>query len=97
MVAVRNDLAARLAEFAWIQPAPSDANFLLCRIDGETDAAHSAAAALRDALAQEGVFVRYFDSPERLRGYIRISVPRPDQLDDLVGRLKRAAIAAGLA
>ena len=96
LVAVRNDLAARMAEFAWIHPAPSDANFLLCRVDGETDGTHSAGAALRDALAQEGVFVRYFDSPERLRGYIRISVPRPDQLEDLMERLKRAAIVAGL-
>jgi histidinol-phosphate aminotransferase len=96
LVAARNDLAARLAEFAWIQPAPSDANFLLCRVDGETDGTQSAGASLRDALAGEGVFVRYFDSPERLRGYIRISLPRPDQLDDLVQRLGRAAIVAGL-
>ena len=96
LVAARNDLAARLHEFTWIQPAPSDANFLLCRVDGETDGTRSTGASLQDALAQEGVFVRYFDSPERLRGYIRISLPRPDQLDDLVQRLGRAAIVAGL-
>ncbi len=94
----RDKLSGLLAEFPWIHPVPSDANFVRCQVDAAgTNASQPGGAALRDALAQEGVFVRYFDSPERLRGYIRISVPRPDQLNDLVERLQRAAIEAGLA
>ncbi len=97
LVAVRNDLGDQLAAFSWLHPAPSDANFLLCRVDSENDGTQPTGLSLRDALAEQGVFVRYFDSPDRLRGYIRISVPRPDQLDDLVERLGRAATVAGLA
>ena len=96
LVSVRNDLVGRLAELSWIQPVPSDANFLLCQINGSDGAADLGGAALRDALGREGVFVRYFDSPERLRGYVRISVPHPDQLDELLERLQRAAMEAGL-
>ncbi len=43
--------------------------------------------ALRDRLAEQGIFVRYFDSP-RLRDCIRISVGLPEHTDRLVDALR---------
>ena len=66
ITAERDRLAEALRATGWIEPAPSEANFVLCRLlrsDGES---------VREALRRRGVFVRYF-AGERLRDYIRIS------------------------
>lgn len=81
IVAERERLAAALAAIPWLQPYPSQANFILCRVIGRD------AAAVKGALAQRGVLIRYFDKPG-LRDHIRISVGRPEQTDALLQALK---------
>ncbi len=91
IVAARDDLAARVAEFPWLNPHPSAANFLLCEVqDGR-------GKDLRDALEKRGVFVRYYTRPDLLARCVRVSMPRPDQLDDLMERLRAAGRDLGFA
>ncbi len=80
IIAERERLAAALAAIPWLQPYPSQANFILCRVVGRD------AAAVKAALAQRGILVRYFDKPG-LRDHIRISVGRPEQTDALLQAL----------
>ncbi|MSQ35549.1 MAG: histidinol-phosphate transaminase [Dehalococcoidia bacterium] len=63
----RDRLAAQLAGLGWLHPAPSEANFLLVRLD------RGDAVSVREALRRHGVFVRAFDH-SRLRRHVRISV-----------------------
>ena len=63
----RERLAALLDAIPWITPYPSEANFILCRLDGVD------AVEVKERLAQRGIFVRYFDTP-MLRNHLRISV-----------------------
>ena len=80
IVAERERLFAALQEVPFLDPLPSRANFLLCRVlNGD-------AKLLRQRLAERGIFVRYFDT-SRLAGYIRISVGRPEHTDALVAAL----------
>jgi histidinol-phosphate aminotransferase len=89
IVEVRGALFESLRVLPWLEPFPSDANFVLCRVrDGD-------GIGLKEALAQRGVFVRYFDTP-RLRDCVRISVPRPDQSATLLERLAAAGADLGL-
>ena len=64
-----------LAAIPWIAPYPSEANFILCRLDG-VDARRGARSASRSA----GIFVRYFDTP-MLRNHLRISVGLEEHSD----------------
>ena len=89
IVAERDALAQGIAGLGWLRPAPSCANFLLCRVQGATG------AALHDALAQHGVFVRAYGAG-RLEDSVRISVPRPDQTSVLMERLRAAGTDLGL-
>jgi histidinol-phosphate aminotransferase len=81
MVEERERMAAQLKQLEFIEVYPSEANFLLCRLDGISgrDA--------RDRLAERGIFIRYFDTP-RLRDCVRISVGLPDHTDRLVDALR---------
>ena len=63
----RERLAALLARSRGSTPYPSEANFILCRLDGVD------AVEVKERLAKRGIFVRHFDSP-RLRNHLRISV-----------------------
>lgn len=88
IAAERDALSHHLAALGWLRPYPSQANFLLCEVrDGKGHA-------LQEALARCGVAVRYFATP-RLRGCVRISVPRPDQTATLLERLHLAGAALG--
>ncbi len=79
----RDRLAAELRAGGWLEPAPSQANFLLCRL------ASGSGAALREALARRGVFVRFFGH-ERLRDHVRISVGTPEDSERLLAALSEA-------
>ncbi|HID53853.1 MAG TPA: histidinol-phosphate transaminase [Anaerolineae bacterium] len=81
IVAERERLGKMLAEVDWLRPYPSQANFILCRVDGR-DAAH-----LKLALEQRGILVRYFNKPG-LDDCIRISVGRPSDTDILLKALR---------
>ncbi|MBI4287246.1 MAG: histidinol-phosphate transaminase [Chloroflexi bacterium] len=71
-----------LRSIAFLEPLPSDANFILCRVLG------GRAKQVCDALAKQGIFIRYFDTP-LLRDFIRISVGKPEHTDALTEALKK--------
>jgi histidinol-phosphate aminotransferase len=88
LVAERRRLEKSLGEFSYLEPVPSQANFVLCRVR-DLDA-----AALKKALEKEGILVRYFDKPG-LKNCIRISAGRPQDTDRLLSALERIAEVSG--
>ncbi len=79
---VRVALSDALQQLDGLTPMPSDANFILVAVDRRLGSGRE----LHDRLAALGVFTRAYSDP-RLRAYLRISIPRPDQLDALLHRL----------
>src|SRR5713226_2785689 len=82
LIAERDRLSHCLASVAYLQPYPSRANFILCRVLGRD------ARELKRALERRGILVRYFDKPG-LTDCIRISVGKPEHTDALVAALRR--------
>ncbi len=81
IVTERERLFAELKKLKWLQPFPSQANFILCAVlNGE-------ASELQQKLQAKGILVRYFDKP-LLRNYIRISVGKPEHTDALIKTLR---------
>lgn len=80
LVAERERMVERLSAFAWLHPFPSEANFVLFRVEGRE------AASVAKGLRTRGVLVRHYDRPD-LAGYIRISAGRPPDTDRLVAAL----------
>ncbi len=83
IVQERERLFDALARVKFLQPLPSRANFILCRVVGRD------AKELRDALARRRILIRAFDLP-RLRNFVRISVGTPEQDDILLRALTEA-------
>lgn len=82
LVIERERLALKLSTFNFLTVYPSSANFILCRVAPEIDAAQ-----LKADLAQKhGIFIRYFNKPG-LTDCIRISVGKPEQTDALLKAL----------
>lgn len=81
IVAERGRLFELLAEVPYLRPAPSAANFILCRVEGRP------ARELKLALEREGVLVRYYSSA-LLRDYVRVSVGKPEQSEALLAALR---------
>jgi histidinol-phosphate aminotransferase len=78
----RERLLEGLRRIPFLEPYPSQANFILCRVRGRE------AAELRARLAREyGILVRYFDKPG-LRDHIRITAGRPQETDALLDALE---------
>ena len=75
-------MSEALSELDFLQPYPSQSNFVLCRVLDRD------ARQLKLALEQHGVLVRYFDKPG-LRDCIRISVGKPEQTEALIEALQR--------
>ena len=74
-------MADALRAMEWLEPTPSEANFILVRMDrGE-------ASDVREALRRRGVFVRTFDHP-RLRQHLRISAGTPEDTDRVIAALR---------
>lgn len=82
LVAERNRMNAALQEISYLEPYPSMANFILCRVHGRD------AQKLKLDLEQEGVLVRYFNKPG-LDNCIRISAGRPEDTDRLIVTLRK--------
>ena len=74
-------MAEECARLGWLQPLPSQANFVLFKVDGR-DAGEVVAA-----LRSKGVLVRHYSRPD-LAGYIRISAGRPGDTDRLMEALR---------
>ena len=81
IVEERDRMSRMLGQLEFLEVYPSQANFVLCRLDGLD--AHET----RGRLAERGLFVRYFDTP-LLRQCIRISVGLPEHTDRLVEALR---------
>jgi len=80
--AERERLFGLLQEIPYLQPNPSQANFILCNVIGRD------AYELKQALEEEGILVRYYDKLG-LQNSIRISVGRPEQIERLMAVLQR--------
>lgn len=80
IVAERGRLYTALQTFGFLEPYPSEANFILSRVIGRD------AAELKATLAARGVLIRYFDTPG-LRNHVRISVGTPSQTSILLEAL----------
>ena len=81
IVAERARLYQALREFDFLEPYPSEANFILSRVVGKD------AAGLKAALAERGILIRYFNTP-RLQDHVRISVGKPSQTSVLLDALE---------
>ncbi len=86
----RDRLLRALKDVPYLSPFPSGANFVLCRVDNFEVEGSGDAAALKNALEQQGILVRYYQKPG-LDNCIRISVGRPEQTDRLLAELHRLA------
>lgn len=84
----RDRLAALLAGVSWLHPYPSEANFILCRLDGLD------AVEVKRRLADRGICVRYFDTPA-LRNHLRISVGLEEHNAMLVSALREIGAELG--
>lgn len=72
IVAERRNLLERLKQISFLHVYESEANFILCRIEGV------AVEAIREAMEARGIILRYYEKP-RLRDHIRITVGTPMQ------------------
>jgi histidinol-phosphate aminotransferase len=81
LVAERERLMSALAAIPYLQPLPSQANFILCRVS------RGSARSLRDRLRERGIFVRYFDQ-DGVRDCVRVSVGRPRETALLLEALR---------
>ena len=80
LIRERARLEVELARFPFLHPYGSRANFVLCRVEGRD------AQALKAALAEQGVLVRYYAKPG-LENCIRVSAGRPADTDALLAAL----------
>jgi histidinol-phosphate aminotransferase len=81
IIAGRAYLMEALAEIPWLEPYPSQANFVLCRVKDIP------AAMVKKQLRTRGILIRYFDKP-RLSDHIRISVGTREHIQQLITALK---------
>jgi len=86
IVRERERLSGELAAIPGLRPFPSQANFILCRV--ETLDARDVCRRLR----RQGILVRYFDEP-MVRDCIRISVGRPEDSQRLLAALREICLA----
>ena len=80
IVAERERLSLALQAFDFLDPYPSEANFILSRVVGRD------AAGLKTALSERGILIRYFNT-SRLRDHVRISVGKPAHTSALLNAL----------
>ena len=76
----RRRLYGALQKISWLQPYPSQANFIYVAVLKGT------ASDLHQKLQRKGILVRYFDRPQ-LKNSIRISVGKPEHTDALIKAL----------
>jgi histidinol-phosphate aminotransferase len=77
----RDQLYQALAQFSWLKPYPSQANFILCQVEGVS------AFDVKQRLRKQGILIRYFDKPG-LSDHIRISIGTEEQIEKLITALK---------
>lgn len=80
IISERERLFKELQAIPWLQPYPTQANFILCKVVGRE------AAQLKAGLAQRGILIRYFNKPG-LSDHIRISIGKPEHSKALINAL----------
>ncbi|XP_065621392.1 histidinol-phosphate aminotransferase, chloroplastic [Quercus suber] len=83
LVQERDRLYNLLKEVPFLNPYPSYSNFILCEVASGMDA-----KVLKEDLAKMGVMIRHYNKKE-LRGYVRVSVGKPEHTDVLMECLRR--------
>ena len=78
----RDELYEALLDLEGLTPLPSHSNFILVGVDPGIGTGRQ----LHDRLASVGVFTRTYSDP-LLTNYLRISMPRADQLNTLLERI----------
>jgi histidinol-phosphate aminotransferase len=78
----RERLVGMLRDILYLQPYPSESNFVLCRVVGRD------ARELKLALEREGILIRYYHTP-RLHDHVRFTVGKPEQTDAVVAVLRK--------
>ncbi|MCK4369119.1 MAG: histidinol-phosphate transaminase [Dehalococcoidales bacterium] len=81
IVAERERLLAELSKLEWLEPFPSQANFIFCHVH------NGKASEIQQELEKRGILIRYFDLP-LLQNSLRISVGKPEHTDALIKALK---------
>jgi histidinol-phosphate aminotransferase len=81
IIARRGELYKVLGQMPWLKPYPSQANFILCQVEGES------ALDVKQRLRKKGILIRHFDKPG-LSDHIRISVGTQEQIEKLIAALK---------
>lgn len=80
IIVERGRLYRALRKFNFLQPYPSQGNFILCKVTrGDAHDVHR-------RLYQQGILVRRYGTPD-LRGYLRVTVGKPEETDALVAAL----------
>eukprot|EP01018_Ginkgo_biloba_P040065 Gb_10387 [translate_table: standard] len=82
LVAEKARLYSQLQELSFLEPYPSYSNFILCAVTCGKDARK-----LKEDLSQMGVMIRHYNNKE-LKGFIRISVGKPEHTDALMAALR---------
>ncbi len=89
LVEERNRLADAMRRAEYLEPFPSDGNFLLVRVrDGRSG--HG----LSEALRQHGIFVRTYGTP-RLEDCFRISIGTPEQNERIISAIAEIGTTNG--
>ncbi len=81
LVEERERLFVMLSNILYLDPVPSEANFILCGVIQRD------ASMIQQELRGKGVFIRHFDTP-LLRNSLRISVGKPEDTDAVVWELR---------
>jgi len=81
IVAERARFSALLASIPYLQPYPSQSNFILCKVIGRD------AHALKLALEGEGILIRYYSSTG-LSDHVRFTVGTPEQVERVIEVLR---------
>ena len=81
IVSERDRLYKALSEFKWLRAYPSVTNFILCSVLGRN------ARDVYLGLQKQGIFIRYFDTPE-LKDCIRFSIGMPQDTDRVIATLR---------
>ncbi|CAL5341044.1 unnamed protein product [Camellia sinensis] len=83
LVQERERLFKLLKEVPFLNPYMSYSNFILCEVTSGMDAKK-----LKEDLATMGVMIRHYNNKE-LKGYVRVSVGKPEHTDALMECLNR--------
>ncbi|CAJ2666178.1 unnamed protein product [Trifolium pratense] len=72
-----------LKQVPFLKPFPSHSNFILCEVTSGFDAKK-----VKEDLAKMGVMIRHYSNKE-LKGYVRVSVGKPEHTDILMNGLNK--------